>query len=86
MTLWIRAGDGDNYNAHDDVGSTADYLASMGTVAGLKRCNEYGLTGPGFGGQNYISAYWGHPTDAGEPAEWGLTDDEITQINKALPA
>jgi len=39
MTLWIRAGDGDNYNAHDDVGSTADYLASMGTVAGLKRCN-----------------------------------------------
>lgn len=85
MTLWIRAGDGDNYNGHDDVQSAAGYLFESGATEGpLERCNEYGLTGPGFDGQNYISAYWGHDTDPGEPAVRGLTDEEITELNTEL--
>ena len=84
MKLWIRAGDGDDYNAHDDVQSAGEYLATMGAVPGLERCNEYGLEGDGFRGQNYISAYWGDDLDAGESAERGLTDDEIAEINKAI--
>jgi hypothetical protein len=81
MKIWVRAGDGDNYNGFDGIHETADYLAEMGATDPLERCNEYGVTSPEFRGNNYISLFWGD--DDAQPIR-SLTTDERTEVNRLL--
>jgi hypothetical protein len=57
MKLWVRAGDGDNYNDFDGLQEVSDNLAEMGATFPLEWCNEYGVTSPAYRGQNYISIF-----------------------------
>jgi hypothetical protein len=81
MTLWVRAGDGDNYNGFDGVQEVADYLAEMGATGPLDWCNKYGVTSPEYQGNNYISLFWGD--DAAQPLR-PLTVGEHNEINRQL--
>jgi hypothetical protein len=81
MTLWVRAGDSDNYNGVDGVQEAADYLAEMGATGFLVRCNKYGVTCPQFRGNNYISVYWGD--GAAQPIR-SLTIAEHNEVNRLL--
>jgi hypothetical protein len=80
-TLWVRAGDSDNYNAFDGFQEVADYLAEMGATDRLERCNEYGVTSPEYRGNNYISLFWGD--DDAQPSR-PLTIGEHDEINRLL--
>ena len=81
MTLWVRAGDSDNYNGFDGLHEVADYLAEMGTTTPLVRCNEYGVTSAEFRGNNYVSLFWGD--DATQPVR-SLTNAEHNEVNLLL--
>ena len=61
VKLWVRAGDGDNYNDFDGLEEVADYLAEMsGQPDPLDWCNEYGVTSPEISeAENYISLLLG---------------------------
>ena len=79
--LWVRAGDGDNYNAFDSFQEVADYLAEMGATGPLEWCNEYGVTSPEFRGNNYISVFCGD--DDAQPIR-SLTTAEHHEVNRLL--
>ncbi len=81
MKIWVRAGDGDNYNDFDGVHEVADYLAEMSATDPLERCNEYGVTSPEYQGNNYISLFWGD--DDAQPIR-SLTIEEHTEVNRLL--
>jgi hypothetical protein len=81
MTLWVRAGDGDNYNGFDGLHEVADYLAEMGATGPLGWCNKYGVTSPEYRGKNYISLYWGD--EDAQPLRL-LTVAEHNEINRQL--
>jgi hypothetical protein len=81
MKLWVRAGDGDNYNDFDGLQEVADYLAEMGATSPLEWCNEYGVTSPEYRGQNYIRLFWGD--DDAQPIRF-LTIDEHNEVNRLL--
>jgi hypothetical protein len=81
MQLWVRAGDGDNYNGFDGVQEVADYLAEMGATGPLDWCNKYGVTSPEYQGNNYISLFWGDV--AAQPIR-PLTVDEHNEVNGLL--
>ena len=80
-TLWVRAGDGDNYNAFDGFQDVADYLGEMGATSPLEWCNEYGVSSPEFRGNNYISLFWGD--DDAQPIRQ-LTTAERNEVNRWL--
>jgi hypothetical protein len=80
-TLWVRAGDADNYNAFDGFQEVADYLADMGATGPLEWCNEYGVTSPEFRGNNYVSLFWG---DADAQPIRSLTTAEHNEVNRLL--
>lgn len=79
--LWVRAGDGDDYNAFDGFQEVADYLGEMGATSPLEWCNEYGMTSPEFRGHNYISLFWGD--DDAQPTR-SLTNAEHNEVNRLL--
>ncbi len=79
--IWVRAGDSDNYNEFDGLQEVTDYLGEMGATGPLEWCNEYGVTGPEFRGDNYISLFWGD-NDA-QPIR-SLTTDEHNEVNRLL--
>lgn len=82
MTLWIRAGDADNYNEFGiDFAAAAEYLDMLGVSAPLVRCIKYGVSAPGFIGHNYISLFWG---DNDAQPEREVTDAELAKLNAHL--
>jgi hypothetical protein len=81
MTLWVRAGDGDNYNGFDGVNEVADYLAEMGATGPLERCNKYGVACREYRGNNYVSLYWG---DAAAQPIRPLTVAEHKEVKRLL--
>jgi hypothetical protein len=81
MKLWVRAGDGDNYNDFDGLQEVADYLAEMGATGPLEWANDLGVSSPEFRGKNYISVYWGD--DDAQPIR-PLTPDEHKEVNRLL--
>ena len=81
VTLWVRAGDGDNYNGFDGFQEVADYLGEMGATDSLERCNRYGVTSPEYRGNNYISLFWGG--DNAQPVR-RVTIDEHIEVNRLL--
>ena len=81
IKLWIRAGDSDNYNSFDDLEDGADYLSDVGATHPLEFCNEYGVTGTEYRGQNYISLFWG---DADAQPIRSLTSNQHLHINELL--
>lgn len=82
MNLWIRCGDGDNYNDFGiDFAAAVEYLEMLGGTAPLVRCNKYGVTAPGFTDWNYISLYWG---DADAQPEREVTEAELADLNDRL--
>jgi len=82
-TLWVRAGDGDNYNAFAGLQEVAEYLAEMGATGLLEWCNEYGVTSAEYRGHNYISLFWGD--DNARPIR-SLTNEEHNRVNLSLEA
>lgn len=84
--IWMRLGDSDDYHAFDDLDEVADVLAEFG-VDGVERHCLYGVSAPGFHGQNYISMYWGpDPGDGSAEASRELTDDELIELQSTLDA
>jgi hypothetical protein len=81
MTIWVRAGDGDDYHGFDGFHEAAEYLAEMGAGAPLVGCNRYGVTSPEYRGNNYISLFCGD--DEAQPIR-PLTTDEHTELNRLL--
>jgi hypothetical protein len=79
--LWVRAGDGDSYNAFEGFQEVADYLADMGATGPLEWCNEYGVTSPEYRGNNYISLFCGD--DDAQPIR-SLTTAEHNEVNRLL--
>ena len=71
-----------------DVEAVAEYLNEFYYLAEVFRHDEFGVTGAGFIGRNFISLFWGtDPSDSiGEDAEMtrSLTDEEIVEINDSL--
>lgn len=82
MQVWMRIGDGGDYEAFDDLQDASECLAELMPEGKLSRCCQYGFTdGVEFTGQNYISLYWGD--DDAEPVR-DLTDKEIKDFNRTL--
>lgn len=78
--VWVRLGDGDNYNRFDDVAEAAEYMALFG-VRHVYRCRKYGVEAKGLTGLNYISLFFG---DAQAQPTADLTSREISAINREL--
>lgn len=78
--VWVRLGDGDNYNRFDDLAEAAEYMALFG-VQHVCRCRRYGVEAKGLTGQNYISLFFG---DAEAQPTADLTQRGITVINGEL--
>lgn len=78
--VWVRLGDGDNYNRFDDLAEAAEYMALFG-VTHVYRCRKYGVEAKGLTGLNYISLFFG---DAQAQPTADLTRSEITTINGEL--
>lgn len=78
--VWVRLGDGDNYNPFDDLAEAAEYMALFG-VQHVYRCRRYGVEAKGLTGLNYISLFFG---DAQAQPTADLTRSEITAINGEL--
>ena len=81
MQIWVRVGDGGEYEGFDDLNAVADHLAEFQAVAPIVRCNNYGITTPNHQGNNYISIFWGET--AAEPSR-KLTDKEIQRLQRSL--
>jgi hypothetical protein len=82
MNLWIRCGDGDNYNDFGiDFAAAVEYLEMLGVTAPLVRCNMYGVSANGFTGHNYLSLFFGD--DDAQP-EREVTDAELADLNDRL--
>jgi hypothetical protein len=79
--LWVRAGDGDNYNDFDGLQEVADYLSEMGATGPLEWANDLGVSSPEFRGKNYVSLFWGD--DDAQPIR-SLTPDEHEEVNRLL--
>jgi hypothetical protein len=47
--IWVRLGDGDNYNRFDDLAEAAQYMVSFG-VNHVERSGEYGVEANGLTG------------------------------------
>lgn len=84
LVVYVRAGDGDNYNEFSSIADAGDYLAQMRATPYIERVNEYGVACDGYRGQNYISVYWGIPGDTDKNPVCGLTDDEIKELGKEI--
>lgn len=80
MRLWVRAGDGDNYNPFDGLHEVADYLAEMGATD-LEQSFWYGFISPEYRGHNYLSLFWGD--DNAQPIRQ-LTIHEQKETNRLL--
>jgi hypothetical protein len=80
-SVFVRAGDSDDYNEFGDLSEAADYLHEMGARAPLQWHDKYGVSGPGFEGNNYISVYWAF--DVVRPTA-GLSLNEIADLSDAL--
>jgi hypothetical protein len=78
--VWVRLGDGDDYNRFDDLAEATEYMALFG-VKHVYRCQRYGVEAKGLTGQNYISLFFG---DAQAQPTADLTSSEITIINGEL--
>lgn len=78
--VWVRLGDGDNYNRFDDLPEAAEYMALFG-VQHVHRCRRYGVEAKGLTGQNYVSLFYG---DAQVQPTADLTSREISAINREL--
>ena len=78
--LWVRLGDGDNYNPFDDLSDVAAYLSENG-VEQVERHTRYGVRSAAFKGNNYISLYWGD--NHAQPSR-DVTAGEIAELNSEL--
>jgi hypothetical protein len=78
--VWVRLGDGDNYNRFDDLAEAVEYMALF-SVEHVYRCRRYGVEAKGLTDQNYISLFFG---DAHAQPTADLTQREITAINGEL--
>ena len=79
--LWMRCGDGDDYNAYDNLNMVVEALA-FNEVSSVERHIRYGVTdGQTYTGCNYISLYWGDK-DAQPLRE--LFKTELKNINLSL--
>lgn len=55
--LWMRLGDGGEYESFDGMAEVADSLRES-NVSGISKVDG-GISAPGYQGNNYISLYWG---------------------------
>jgi hypothetical protein len=58
--LWIRVGDGGDYESFDDIASAVEYLNELrvGMVEAWIHAGT-GFTTPNYWGNDYISCFWG---------------------------
>ena len=85
--VWMRVGDEDSYHPFDAIEDAAQYLGEFYSLRHITYRDRFGVTAPGFEGNNYISLYWGtDPKDGSAEATRALTDDEIDEFNLSLDA
>lgn len=78
--IWMRLGDADDYHAFDGLDDVANKLADCGVESVERHC-RFGVSAPGFEGNNYISLYWGpDPGDGSAEATRELTDAELLTL------
>ncbi len=78
--IWVRLGDGDNYNRFDDLDEAAEYMTLFG-VMHVHRTQKYGVAAKGFTGLNYISLFFGD--SAAQPTA-ELTNKDLQFLNHCL--
>lgn len=76
MTLWIRKGDGGDYE-DTSIDEVKDFLKTVGLTKENSRRSEYGISGPGFEYYNYISLFYG---DEEVNAIRDLTESEYNNL------
>lgn len=81
LQLWVRCGDGDDYNHYECLEDVAAALESDGVAGPLYRDQQYGVNAANFTHHNYISLFWGD-SDAQPGRE--LTDAELRNLNSLL--
>ena len=85
--VWMRVGDEDSYHPFDAIEDAAQHLGEFYSIRQIVFRNRFGVTTPGFEGNNYISLYWGtDPKDGSAEMTRALTDDEIDEFNLSLEA
>jgi hypothetical protein len=83
--VWMRLGDEDSYHPFDTLKDAAQYLGDFYGIQQIDCKVQYGVTAPGFEGNNYSSLYWGtDPKDGGAEMTKALTEDEIEEFNLSL--
>jgi len=80
--LYVRAGDGDDYNDFTDLESAIDYLQEVRVTGPLAKYDAYQYESPSMG-RNMLSIYWGDQTEMANPVR-SLTTQELILINLAL--
>jgi hypothetical protein len=81
--LWVRIGDGSEYQEFDCLESVATALSESRCFAPVTFINKLGVTdGVNYQGQNYVSLYWGGQDC--EDVECGLTRKELAELNRHL--
>ena len=78
--LWMRLGDGGNYESFDGMAEVANKLREQ-NIFEVSRVRG-GITTPGFEGNNYISLYWGLANNSNLSSE--INDDEIQNLRRFL--
>ena len=74
--LWMRLGDGGDYERFDGIGEAADSLRENRVRGPYRKCMG-GIKAPGFQGNNYISLYWG---DEDANLTQQLNDTEFSEL------
>lgn len=78
--VWVRCGDGDDYNPFPNIQEAASYLSSRGVSLPLVQNVAYGVTDRGvFNWQNYISLFHGGETC--DQVSRSLSQKEIHSLN-----
>ncbi len=73
--IYVRIGDAGDYVELSCLSELLEELKANGVVGPFTFYNAYGVTAPGYEGNNYISVYYG--TSVETPTK-GLTAEELT--------
>jgi len=79
--VWVRVGDGGDYEHFDSLDEAAGYLADHDVTPEVERCDQYGIQLPEYRGNNHVSIYFAHQAEA--PLR-SLTEEEIGEFVEAL--
>ena len=77
MKIFVRFGEAADYQSADSIAEIAEMMQEIG-ISSPYHPVHYGITAPGYTGQNYISLFWGKDV---ETPYRSLNEHEIDFLN-----